>query len=35
VTQCREAGFDDVRVEKHTPGRRAVLVVTAAWAARH
>jgi SAM-dependent methyltransferase len=34
-TQCREAGFDDVCVEKHTPGRRAVLVVRAARAARH
>ncbi|MEO7195972.1 MAG: class I SAM-dependent methyltransferase [Pseudonocardiaceae bacterium] len=29
AAQCRAAGFDDVRVEKHTPGRRAVLVVRA------
>jgi ubiquinone/menaquinone biosynthesis C-methylase UbiE len=29
ATQCRAAGFDDVRVEKHTTGRRAVSVVTA------
>jgi hypothetical protein len=29
MTQCREAGFADVCVERHTPGRRAVLVVTA------
>lgn len=29
VAHCQEAGFDDVRVEKRTPGRRAVLVVLA------
>lgn len=29
AAQCRAAGFDDVRVEKHTPGRRAVSVVRA------
>ncbi|MGH3830248.1 MAG: class I SAM-dependent methyltransferase [Pseudonocardiaceae bacterium] len=29
AAQCRAAGFDDVHVEKHTPGRRAVLVVRA------
>ncbi|MGH3901916.1 MAG: class I SAM-dependent methyltransferase [Pseudonocardiaceae bacterium] len=27
---CRSAGFDEVRVQKHTPGRRPVLVVKAA-----
>lgn len=30
ATQCRTAGFDDVRVEQHTPGRRAIHVVRAA-----
>lgn len=29
AAQCRAAGFDDVRIERHTPGRRAVLVVSA------
>jgi ubiquinone/menaquinone biosynthesis C-methylase UbiE len=29
ATQCRAAGFDSVRVEKHTPGRRAVSAVKA------
>ncbi|MGH3821771.1 MAG: class I SAM-dependent methyltransferase [Pseudonocardiaceae bacterium] len=29
AAQCRAAGFDDVRVERHTPGRRAVYVVRA------
>ncbi|MGH3826213.1 MAG: class I SAM-dependent methyltransferase [Pseudonocardiaceae bacterium] len=29
AAQCRVGGFEDVRVEKHTPGRGAVLVVTA------
>ncbi|MGH4016515.1 MAG: class I SAM-dependent methyltransferase [Gemmatimonadales bacterium] len=29
AAQCRVAGFDDVRVEKHTPSRRAVSVVSA------
>jgi SAM-dependent methyltransferase len=29
AAKCRTAGFDDVRVEKHTAGRRAVLVVRA------
>lgn len=29
AAECRTAGFDDVRVEKHTAGRRAVLVVRA------
>lgn len=29
AAQCRTAGFNDVRVEKHTAGRRAVLVVRA------
>lgn len=27
--QCRAAGFDEVQVDKHTPGRRAVFVVGA------
>jgi ubiquinone/menaquinone biosynthesis C-methylase UbiE len=31
----REVGFADVCIERHTPGRRAVLVVRAARAARH
>lgn len=30
ATQCRTTGFDDVRVEQHTPGRRALHVVRAA-----
>jgi SAM-dependent methyltransferase len=34
MAQCREAGFEEVRLEKHTPGRRAVLVVAAVRAAR-
>ncbi len=29
AAQCRAAGFEDVRVEEHTPGRRAVWVVRA------
>ncbi|HYZ38879.1 MAG TPA: class I SAM-dependent methyltransferase [Pseudonocardiaceae bacterium] len=29
AAQCRAAGFDDVRVEQHTPGRRALYVVRA------
>ncbi|MGH3853887.1 MAG: class I SAM-dependent methyltransferase [Pseudonocardiaceae bacterium] len=29
AAQCRAAGFNDVRVENHTPGRRAVLVARA------
>ena len=29
AAQCRAAGFKSVRVEKHTPGRRAVSVVKA------
>jgi ubiquinone/menaquinone biosynthesis C-methylase UbiE len=29
VAHCREAGFEDIRVERRTPGRRPVLVVTA------
>lgn len=29
ATQCRTAGFDDVRVEEHSPGRHPVLVVRA------
>lgn len=29
AAQCRAAGFESVRVEKHTPGRRAVFVVKA------
>ena len=34
MAQCQVAGFEDVRVEKHTPGRRAVVVVAAVRAAR-
>lgn len=34
AAQCREAGFKDVRVEKHTPGRQVVLVVVAVSAPR-
>jgi SAM-dependent methyltransferase len=30
AAQCRAAGFTDVRVEKHAPGRRAFCVVKAA-----
>lgn len=30
AAQCQAAGFADVRVEKHSPGRRAVWVVRAA-----
>jgi ubiquinone/menaquinone biosynthesis C-methylase UbiE len=30
AAQCRTAGFDDVRIETHTPGRRAVKVVVTA-----
>ncbi|HEY3893972.1 MAG TPA: class I SAM-dependent methyltransferase [Pseudonocardiaceae bacterium] len=29
ATQCRGAGFDDVHVERHQPGRRPLFVVTA------
>jgi SAM-dependent methyltransferase len=29
AAQCRAAGFEDVRVERHTPGRRAVFVIRA------
>jgi hypothetical protein len=29
MTHCREAGFTDVCVAKHAPGRRAVLVIAA------
>ncbi len=29
AAQCRAASFDDVRIERHTPGRRAVSVVSA------
>ena len=29
AAQCRAAGFESVRIEKHTPGRRAVFVVKA------
>jgi len=35
VAQCRAAGFDDVRVETHTLGRRAVLAVAAVRSPRH
>jgi SAM-dependent methyltransferase len=30
AAQCRSAGFEDVRAEQHTPGRRALWVVRAA-----
>lgn len=30
AAQCRAAGFADVQIQQHKPGRRAVLVVTAA-----
>jgi ubiquinone/menaquinone biosynthesis C-methylase UbiE len=29
AVQCRAAGFEDVRIERHTPGRRAVFVIRA------
>ncbi|MGH3906021.1 MAG: class I SAM-dependent methyltransferase [Pseudonocardiaceae bacterium] len=29
AAQCRATGFDDMRVEKHSPSRRAVFVVSA------
>jgi ubiquinone/menaquinone biosynthesis C-methylase UbiE len=29
AAQCRSTGFDDVGVERHTPGRRAALVIRA------
>jgi SAM-dependent methyltransferase len=29
AAQCQAAGFEDVRVEQHTPGRRAVFVIKA------
>jgi SAM-dependent methyltransferase len=29
AAQCRAAGFESVRIEKHTPGQRAVFVVKA------
>ncbi|HWJ52261.1 MAG TPA: class I SAM-dependent methyltransferase [Propionibacteriaceae bacterium] len=35
VADCREAGFEDVRLERRTPGRRAVLAVAAVSGARH
>jgi SAM-dependent methyltransferase len=35
VADCREAGFEDVRLERRTPGRRAVLVVAAVSGGHH
>jgi ubiquinone/menaquinone biosynthesis C-methylase UbiE len=35
VADCREAGFEDVRLERRTPGRRAVLVVAAVSGRHH
>jgi SAM-dependent methyltransferase len=29
AAQCQAAGFEDVRVEQHTPGRRAVFIIKA------